>query len=133
MVQTYGEFLYKELKIRGLTESFSTKNSPIDNIKILNDILVDMNVTKNTICGVEMEHPGSILYLQYLLQLNHGINFGICEFFKVWKNREGWQYRCRLDKGKNRRIQVRCQGSLSRCEKKKEYNYFRERFCQNGR
>jgi len=119
MVRNYGDFLYKEIKRRGLTDLFKNKKDVSNNLAVLENIVVNMNVTKSTLADIDNEYPGTILYLKYLLQHNHNINFGICEYFKVWENREGWQYRCRLDKGKGRRIQVWCYGNLTKCERKR--------------
>jgi hypothetical protein len=121
MVQTYGNILYQEFKIRGFISEFSIKSPPASNVRMLDDILSDMNITKCTIRDVETSNPGAILHLEYLLQSQHNINFGLCDFFKVWRNKEGWQYGCMFDKGKNKRIQVYCYGSVFKCERVDEY------------
>ncbi|MBU0460886.1 MAG: hypothetical protein KJ771_08845 [Nanoarchaeota archaeon] len=121
MVFTYGNVLYNELKIRGFIRDFSVKGPPIKNVRLLDDILSEMNITKCTIRDVERNYSGTILHLEYLLQSQHDINFCVCDFFKIWKNKQGWQYGCWFDKGKNRRIQVYCYGSLSKCERAEEY------------
>lgn len=118
MVQSLGDFIYKEIK-RGLISCFLEEKRSIKmNIRKLNQILMLMNITKSSLAELEMEDFNSLLRLLYLLQTNHNINFGICKNYKIWKNRNGWQYGCFLDKGKRKRIQVYCGGDIKKCERK---------------
>jgi hypothetical protein len=118
MVKSYAEILYNDIKEKGLFPMFSTKNDPTENYGVLDNILADINIAKCNIAETEMREAGSSLQLKYLLQNRNGIDFNICPEFKVWKNREGWQYGCRKDKGKGRRIQVHCYGKYpERCER----------------
>lgn len=126
MVQTYSSVLYKELKIRGLFKFFSSKNSPIENYRVLENLLLELNVSKSSCKDIERDSPGAVLHLEYLMQKDESIKFGICDFFKVWMNQRGWQYGCRFDKGKGRRIQVSCYGNLKNCERRTEYNNYLE-------
>jgi hypothetical protein len=73
MVFTYGNVLYNELKIRGFIRDFSVKEPPIKNVRLLDDILSEMNITKCTIRDVERNYPSTILHLEYLLQFQHDI------------------------------------------------------------
>jgi len=120
MGKTYADIIYHEIKIRGLVRLFKPGASQIENKGTLDDILNEMNVTKCSIKDVEMESPGSALYLTYLLQKDKGINFGICEFFKMWNKESGWQYGCKMDQGRGSRIQVNCHARVHRCERKQQ-------------
>jgi len=126
MVLTYGSYLYKEIKLRDLGSFFNGNKCPQDNLRTLSDIMVEMNITKSTSAEVEMEQPGTVLHLAYLLQSNDAVDFGLCPLFKVWCNKEGWQYGCRFDKGKGRRIQVHCYGSRKSCNREEDYKRFVE-------
>jgi hypothetical protein len=121
-MKSYGNFLYSELKLRGVLENFKPEDGPWQNMDTLDGLLMDMNVTKSSASEVERSYPGSILHLCYLLQTENDVDMGLCGFFKVWLNRDGWQYGCYLDKGKGQRIQVHCHGKYPhRCERKDEY------------
>jgi len=111
------------LKDVGLVDTFLKEKSGSslrENLSKLERFLSQSNITKSTIGDLELSHPGAFLYLTYLLQSKHGAYFGICGSYKVWFNRQGWQYGCRLDKGKGRRIQVYCNGDHVKCERVKE-------------
>lgn len=122
MVQSYGDYLYKEIKIRSLIDFFKDKSNISENIKTLDNLLIEMNITKSTIHDIEISFSGAILHLKYILQSNNNINFGLCNDFKMWENKTGWQYGCRLDKGKEERIQVYCYGNFKKCEREEGYN-----------
>jgi hypothetical protein len=125
MVTNYGDDIYREIKKGGLLSFFGQNRTDIENVATLDDLLASkVNITKCTMSDVEMGYHGSILYLEYLLQVRDDVDFGICELFKVWMNRAGWQYGCRLDKGKNRRIQTFCYGHLARCQRKEGYRIY---------
>ena len=121
MVTTYGDTLYREIKVRGLLSLFEGNQDSTDNTWTLNDILSELNLTKSTIAEVEIQHPNSVLYLEFLLQTKDGVDFEICDHFKAWMNWSGWQYGCRFDKGKGERIQVGCYGCLRDCERQEMY------------
>lgn len=122
MVQSYGDFLYKEIKMRSLIDLFKDKSNISENIRTLDNLLIEMNITKSTIYDIEISFSGAILHLKYILQSNKNINFGLCDDFKMWENKKGWQYGCRFDKGKGKRIQVYCYGNFKKCEREEEYN-----------
>ena len=120
MVESFGDYLYKELKHSGGIDKFSKKNSTLENVKILDDLLLKLNITKGTITDVEKSYPDSTNHLTYLIQTRNSIDFNVCEMYKVWKNRDGWQYGCALDKGKGKRIQVYCLGNQNNCERSEQ-------------
>lgn len=117
-MKTFADYLYKEMKLRGEISRLQFNNSK-ENTLELNEIMIDMNITKSQLFQIEIEYPGTVLHLSYLLQKHEEIPFDICENYKVWKNKEGWQYGCRFDKGLQKRIQVHCKGRVSFCERKK--------------
>ena len=123
MTKTTIDSIYKEIKIRVLLEKFSGSNSVKESLGILNNILMNMNVTKCSLSDLESENPHASLYLTFLLQSEDGIYFDLCEHFKMWYNRNGEQKRCRFNTGP---IQVACYASLDRCENFKKYQEFKQ-------
>ena len=121
---TLANEIYKEFSLRKISEQFTSDN-PHDNLKRLNDLVIELSITKCTLTDLDFQNPGTSLYLTYILQKNEDIQFGFCEMFKMWKNKEGWQYGCKLDKGKGIRIQVYCNGrNESLCKRKEKYKQY---------
>lgn len=123
MVKTFADELCKDIYKKGLNEKFS--EDPKNNIDTLDNIVRRANISKCSLSELEIIEEGTTLQLKYLLQKNSQVSFGLCDYFKVWKNYEGWQYGCWLDKGEGRRIQVYCKGKYpdfcERLEKYKQY------------
>lgn len=115
MVKTYADFLFAEINTRGLIGFFV--DDSLQNKLILDNILSEMNITKCTLKDVEIQESGTTLLLEYLLQSEKKIPFGICSSFKMWRNSKGYQYGCVLDKGAGKHIQIRCLGSKNLCNR----------------
>jgi len=118
MVKVFVDAIYREFKIRGAKERFTNKEKS-EYLKILDDILIEMNITKCHVRDLDNEFPGSSSYLIYLLQANEGIDFGLCQYYKTWFNEKGMQRRCQFNKGP---IQVNCYGKITKCENMKKYS-----------
>ncbi len=80
----------------------------------LNCFMVNYNVTKASLAEYELfsGHRHAGLYALYLFQKTTGIDFNICEHFKMWYNRHGEQQRC------EKIGRVRCLGDTRNCELK---------------
>jgi len=124
MVKTLANEIFKEMKLRQLMDTFKREDKN-GNKSILEGHLIEINITKCSMSDLDINEPGELHYLQYLLQSEGGINFGICEFYKVWKNKEGWQYGCYFDKGKGKRIQVGCDGFQNQCVRTEDLSAFK--------
>jgi hypothetical protein len=112
MVVTFIDKVYKELKKYGVLDLLKEASDIGERIKKLNEILINWNVTKCQLFELDFFQDYGSLYLEFLLQNESGINFGICENFKMWYNRQGVQMRCKNLKNK----QVMCFGNKNKCE-----------------
>lgn len=132
MVKTLADEIFNELKIRGsYIDQFDPKASPREHCATLDLLVETLNFTKTNLATLELQHPGTSLYLRYLFQDHYDIDMGICRLVKIWKNRRGWQYGCFLDKGRGRRIQVMCYGKIESCVREEQRrNYERRRLLR---
>ncbi|MCA9495896.1 MAG: hypothetical protein KC589_03055 [Nanoarchaeota archaeon] len=126
MVQTLANTILKEMELRGITKDFYQKNNPKENTITLAHHISEMNITKCSLAELDRNDPGVLKHLVYLLQSEYNIKFDICEYYKIWKNRDGWQYGCFFDKGKGKRIQVSCEGKEYKCVRPEELNKSRK-------
>ena len=79
----------------------------------LNNFLKLYNVSKSEISEFSARGLNLFLYSQYLFQKEEKIDFGLCENFKMWYNKEGEQMRC---KSKKEYHQINCFGKKDKCE-----------------
>ncbi|MFP4401553.1 MAG: hypothetical protein ACLFPQ_06760 [Candidatus Woesearchaeota archaeon] len=116
MAKTNADEAYKELLSLKIVEKI--KGSEKEKMKVLDELFSKINSFKMTFYEFVSYYPEDSLYVLYLLQKNNSIDFNLCRKFKMWNNREGWQYGCELDKGKGKRIQINCKGNIKKCERK---------------
>jgi hypothetical protein len=64
--------------------------------------LPKINELKMTYSELSINYPTDLFYATYKLQNEGGIDFGICDKLKMWKNKKGWQYGCFYDKRKTK-------------------------------
>ncbi len=81
----------------------------------LEKFLKSYNLSKSGVGEFVFQNMNVFLYTQYLFQNKENVNFGICEYFKMWYNKRGEQRRCKLKKGYH---QINCFGDLKKCEMK---------------
>lgn len=102
--------IYLDIKIR-LKYNLKFTENILENISILNKQVEITNIAKCDLSDIEKEYPGGTTYLMYLLQSEQNINFGLCQNFKIWYNRQGCQTRCK----KALQSRVYCEGLIKKC------------------
>ena len=111
MVQSPIDYIHKEIKFRGFIEKLKSGKSVKEKVRILNDAVISMNITKCELADLESNYQNATLYLTFLLQSEDNIDFGVCPHYKMWYNRNGEQNRCRFNTGPT---QVNCKGLLKK-------------------
>lgn len=117
MATTYADSIYKEFKQLAHDKKENWTNDVIKNIGLLEERLIQLNMTKCGISDLCQQDENDFKRLVYLLQ-EEGIPLGMCDHYKIWRsNHGGWQYGCEFDKGKGSRIQVHCGGTQITCKR----------------
>ena len=108
-MQTFSDAVFKELKTRGVRFRRARK----DDVRALDKALIDLNTTKMRLAEFETAagREGH-LRLAFLCQRYLGADLGLCNLYKIWKNRNDWQERCLLRKEPH---QTECNGAKENC------------------
>ncbi|MBI3190779.1 hypothetical protein HYZ41_03685 [archaeon] len=118
MVSNKTDYIFREINSRGLGKTIISKPTIPERIDTLNYVVMEMNITKCSLSDLDIDRPGSVHHLVFLIQDMYKVDMGICPFYKMWYNKNGQQNRCRFNKGP---VQVDCSGYKNMCEHKQEY------------
>ncbi|MBS3050799.1 MAG: hypothetical protein J4400_01490 [Candidatus Aenigmarchaeota archaeon] len=113
MAKTFADEIYRAVKGHEFT------SDPQTNRRLLGELVSVINITKCTLRELDTDHPGTSFHLQYLLQEEDGVNFGMCPFYKEWYSGRGRQTRCRFNEGP---VQVYCSAERAKCARPAEYD-----------
>ena len=121
MVSTKIDYIFREMKSRGMGRELHIYPTPLARINAVNEMLMVTNITKCTLADLDMETPGSAHYIIFLFQNEYEVDMGLCPFYKMWHNSTGEQERCYFNSG---HVQVHCSGLQRRCEHENEFEKY---------
>lgn len=103
--------IFREIKIRGQLEKLSRIQSIKERYKKLNEILIDINISKESL---SFYTPDEQLYLLHKIQKT-GADMGLCPYFYIFfSNRnKRYHYLCRRKEGEKITF---CRGKKNRCD-----------------
>lgn len=110
--------ILQRLKETGFIERFTS--DPMQNVRILDGALAEINLTKCTLAEFDQGYPGGALFLGYLIQ-QEGVNFGLCPFYRMWVGGRGARNSCYFNEGKDNQ-RVYCGASRRKCSNPVEYD-----------
>jgi len=118
MVKTFGDNIFSEFKKIGAEKEFKNAKTLAERIKLMEQFVGSLNITKSSLIDLDSMYSGTVLYLSYLIQSEYGVDMGLCPFFKMWINNDGDQYRCFFNKGPQ---QMYCHASPNLCKNPTQY------------
>ena len=105
MVSSNGKDVFKELKRNGHFKSFGELFEL--NLEHLERMLKEEYGSG----AMETIEHNDLLEVKYLIQEEAGFKMGLCVYYKIWRNRKGWQHRCNPNPDEGHGVQVSCFGN----------------------